>query len=251
MRKYVLAAASTIILSGAFTPAVRAVVVADYTGDFSYPAPAPGWSYLWNANGPIGNAANYVPLVADGASPARYETQDQTPNAFPDPAPGSSASATSTTLVPGQGTAQNAFERYVIAAYTISAADIAANGDQLILDQYRFFVPLTSGDGVTAKVYRNDIMYIDRPLNPGLEFTSDTPDPNGGPIPLGPFAAGDTLYVAIGSDGIAPLPPFGPGGTDAGDVLEVDYSIVLVPEPTAAAALVVGASVILSRRRRA
>jgi len=250
MRKCLLMATSTFVLVGAFAPAVHAEVVADYTDDFSYPAPAPGWSYLWNANGPIGNAANYVPLVPDGSSPARYETQNQTPDAFPDPAPGSSASATSTTLAPGQGTAQNALERYVIAAYTVSAADIAANGDQLILDQYRFAVPATSADGVTAKVYKNDILLVDRPLPPDLEFTSDTPDPNGGAIPLGQFLAGDTLYVAIGSDGIAPLPPFGPGGTDSGDVLEVDYSIILVPEPTAAAALLLGAGLILPRRRR-
>ena len=227
----------------------RADVVADYQDDFSYPTPAPGWSYLWNANGPIGSAANYVPLVPDGVT-GRYETQDQTPDAFPDAAPGSSASATSTTLVPGQGTAQNAFERYVIAAYTISAADIAANGEQLILDGYRFSVPLTSADGVTSKLYKNDILLIDRPLPPGLEFTVDTPAPNGGPIPLGPFAAGDTLYVAIGSDGVAPLPPSGPGGTDAGDSLELDYSIVLVPEPASVTTLALGAVAVLVRRRR-
>jgi hypothetical protein len=229
---------------------VRADVVADYQDDFSYPAPASGWSYLWNANGPIGTAANYVSLVPDAPALARFETQDQTPDAFPDAPPGSSASATALALVPGQGTAQNSAERYAIAAYTISAADVAANGDQLILDFYRFAVSADSADGVTAKLYKNDILLIDRPLPPGLEFTVDTPAPNGGPIPLGPFAPGDTLYVAIGSDGIAPLPPVGGGGTDTGDVLELDYSIVLVPEPTAGVALALGAACLLSRRRR-
>jgi hypothetical protein len=250
MRKCVLRAASTLLLIGAVTQAVQADVVADYADDFSYPAPAPGWSYLWNANGAIGTAATYAPLVPDGASPARYETQDQTPDAFPDPAPGSSASATATTLIPGQGTAQNPFERYVIAAYTISATDVAANGDQLIIDLYRFAVPLESADGVTAKMYKNDLLLVDRPLPPGIEFTSSTPDPNGGPIPLGQFLPGDTLYIAIGSNGVAPIPPFGPGGTDTGDALAVDYSIVLVPEPTAAGAIVLAAGCLLSRRRR-
>jgi hypothetical protein len=245
-----MSVASTLVLVGAFAPVAKADVAADYQDDFSYPAPASGWSYLWNANGPIGTAANYVPLVPDGASPQRYETQNQTPDAFPDPAPGASASATSTTLIPGQGTAQNAFERYVIAAYTISAADVADNGDQLILDAYRFAVPIESADGITAKLYKNDILLVDRPLPPGLEFTVDTPAPNGGPIPLGQFVAGDTLYVAIGSDGVAPLPPFGPGGTDAGDALAVDYSIVLVPEPTAASVLALAAGCLMSRRRR-
>src|SRR5687768_15663002 len=114
MRKYLLRTASTLVLAGACVQAAQADVVADYADDFSYPAPAPGWSYLWNANGPVGTAANYAPLVPDGTA-GRYETQNQTPDAFPDDAPGSSTSATQTTLVPGQGTAQNPIERYVIA----------------------------------------------------------------------------------------------------------------------------------------
>ena len=244
------AVAATLVLVGAFGQAVQADVVADYADDFSYPTSAPGWSYLWNANGPIGTATNYVPLVADASSPARYETQNQTPDAFPDPAPGSSTSATATTLIPGQGTAQNAIERYVIAAYTISAADVAANGDQLILDDYRFAVSAASADGVTARLYKNDTLLVEQPLTPGLVFTSETPDANGGPIGLGAFAAGDTLYVAIGSNGIAPLPPFGPGGTDTGDSLEVDYSVFLVPEPTSTGTVLLAAGGLLSRRRR-
>ena len=224
--------------------------VADYHDDFAVPAPAPGWSYLWNANGPVGTAANYVPLVVDGTA-GRYETQNQTPDAFPDDAPGSSTSATQTTLIPGQGTAQNSIERYVIAAYTISEADIAAaGGNELVLDDYTFAVPATSSDGVTARLYKNDILLVEQPLPPSITFTSETPDPNGGPIGLGPFAPGDTLYVAIGSNGIAPVPPFGPGGTDTGESLEVDYSIFLVPEPAAAGTLLLAAGCLLSRRRR-
>ena len=152
--------------------------------------------------------------------------------------------------MPGQGTAQNAIERYVIAAYTISAADVAANGDQLILDGYSFAVSEGSLDGVTAKVYKNDTLLIDRPLPPGIVFDVNTPAPNGGPIPLGPFAAGDTLYVAIGAEGVAALPPIGPGGTDTGDVLTVDYSIVLVPEPVGGALVLALGAVGLLRRSR-
>ena len=244
MRKCLLTVTATLVLVGAFAQPVQAEVVADYTDDFSYPAPAPGWSYLWNANGPIGNAATYVPLVPDGSSPARYETQNQTPDAFPDPAPGSSASATSTTLIPGQGNAQDTIERYVIAAYTLSAADVAAHGNLLSLDFYSFAVSSGSEDGVTARVYRNDIPYVDRDLQPGVTFDYQAPD--GGEIHLGPFVAGDTLYIAIGANGVAPFDV----GNDVGDVLTVDYSIKLVPEPTSAGALVLGAACFLSRRRR-
>jgi hypothetical protein len=218
-------------------------VVADFRDDFLYPTPKAGWSYLWNANGPIGAAANYVPLVADAPASGRYETLNQTPDAFPDPAPGSSASITGTTMVPGQGSAQNAFERYVIAGYTFTPADIAVHGDQLILDLYSFGVSAGSADGITAKVYKNDMLFIDRQLPPGIVFDYQTPAPNGGPIPLGPFAAGDTLYVAIGSNGLI-------GNDDVGDSLDVDYSLVLVPEPSSVGLMSIGAASLMARRRR-
>lgn len=224
--------------------AASAGVVADYQDDFTYPTPKVGWSYLWNANGAIGTAANYVSLVPDGASPARYQTEAQ--GAFPDAAPGSSLSATATTLIPGQGTAQNALERYVIVGYTITAADIAAHGNQLVLSEYSFAVSATSTDGITARIYKNDTLFINQPLPPGIVFSSDTPDPNGGPIPLGEFAAGETLYVAIGSEGLA-LPQV--GGNDTNDVLTVDYTISLVPEPTGAAAAVALGALAMRRRR--
>ncbi len=249
MRKCLFIVISTLVLFGAFARDVQADVVADYTDDFSYPAPAPGWSYLWNANGSIGTAANYVPLVADGTTPARYETQNQTPDAFPDDAPGSSLSATSTTLTPGQGTNQsgNAIERHVIAAYTFTADDIAANGRDLVLDNFSFAVSPNSDGGVTARMYLNDIPLIaGQPLNPGLEWNVGMT----GPLNLGPVNPGDTFYVAIGADGLAPLPPFGPGGSDVGDVITLDYSLRLVPEPGGAALLALGATQILLRRRQ-
>jgi hypothetical protein len=247
MRKSVMGASVALALS--IAPIVQADVVADYQDDFSYPAPASGWSYLWNANGPIGTAANYVPLVPDGASPARYETQNQTPDQFPDDAPGASLSATLTTLVPGRGTNQsgNPIERYVIAAYTFSAADVATNGEQLVLDDFSFAVGAGSDNGVTATMYLNDFPLIAaQPLGPGLEWHVGLT----GPIGLGPVSPGDTFYVAIGADGLAPLPPFGPGGSDIGDVITVDYSLVLVPEPGSAAVLAAGVTQLLFRRRR-
>ena len=226
-----------------------AVIVADFQADFTHPTASNGWSYHWNANGAIGNPANYVPLVGDAAG--RYETVDQTPDAFPDPAPGSSLSVTNTTLIPGQGSAQNAFERYVIVAYTVSAADIAAagGGNQLVLEEYSFAVSGTSADGVTARIYKNDIPtpFVNQPLPPGIVFNDDLPDPNGGPIPLGPFDAGDVLYIAIGSNGIAPEQT---GGTDTGDSLVMDLRIALVPEPASASIVGAGALALLMLRRR-
>src|SRR5262245_46660904 len=113
----VLALASTLSWAG---------VAAEYQADFTtVGAPKPGWSYLWNANGPIGNPANYVPLVRDTNFGGDFETQAN--GLIPDAAPGSNLAATATNVFPGQGTAQaaDAIERFVIAAYTVSAADIA------------------------------------------------------------------------------------------------------------------------------
>src|SRR5215204_2668639 len=65
-------------------PASAAPVnVADYQDDFRTGTPGAGWSYLWNANGPLGNRANYAPLVADNG---RYESVAN--GVYPDPAPG-------------------------------------------------------------------------------------------------------------------------------------------------------------------
>ena len=226
-----------------------AVVVADFQADFTHPVPSNGWSYHWNANGAIGNPANYVPLVPDAAG--RYETVDQTPDAFPDPAPGSSLSITNTTLIPGQGSAQNAFERYVIVAYTVSAADIiaAGGGNQLRLEEWSFATGATSVDGVTARIYKDDnpTPFVDQPLPPNFLFDHNIPAPNGGPIPLGPFDAGDVLYIAIGSNGIAPEQT---GGNDTNDTLVMDLKIALVPEPATASIVGAGAVALLMRRRR-
>ena len=224
-----------------------AVIVADFQADFTYPAPSNGWSYHWNANGAIGNSANYLPLVPDAAG--RYETVDQTPDAFPDPTPGASLSLTNTTLIPGQGSAQNNFDRYVIAAYTVSSADIiAGGGNQLWLDEYSFAVSATSADGVVARLYRNDTLLLRQPLIPGITFDHNIPDPNGGPIPLGAFNAGDRLLVAIGADGAFASEIT--GGNDTGDVLVMDLKIALVPEPSTAFAGAAGALALLVRRRR-
>jgi hypothetical protein len=227
-----------------------ALVVADFQADFTYPTPSNGWSYHWNANGAIGNSANYVPLVPDAVG--RYETVNQTPDEFPDPAPGSSLSITQTTLVPGQGRAQvgNGFERYAIVAYTVSAEDIAAAGGNLLsLEEWSFVASPDSQDGLTARVYINDFEAVRQPLEPGQTFDHTIIDPNGGAIQLGPFNPGDRLMIAIGSDG------FGnelTGGNDVGDSLVLDLRIALnpIPEPSGTLAVSIAAAALLGRRRR-
>ena len=211
-------------------------VVADYQSDFTTSGAAkPGWSYLWNKNGPIGTAANYVPLVRDAYPLGFYETEAN--GTYPDSTPGVLLAATPLSLIPGQGSAENSVERYAIAAYTVSAADIATNGNQASLDNYTFGVAAGSLDGITAAIYVNNTPIIALPLPPGIVYDRSFPDAYA--VPLGNLNVGDTIYVAIGG-----------GGTSVGDQLVIDYSIILVPEPAAFSMVAVGACALLARRRR-
>jgi len=219
------------------TASVSAGVVANYRDDFKTDGtPKAGWGYLWNANGPIGNSANYVALVASSNFGGDYETAA---GALPHAAPGMNLAATSTSLVPGQGSAQAAdgIERFAIAAYTFGVADVGAAGAEAILDHYRFTVPIDSVDGVSTRIYLNNTLLApgETILPPGLDY--DSSFPGAYPVPLGTVHAGDTLYVAIGSR-----------ASDTGDVLGIEYSLLVVPEPGSLGVLAL-ASLLMVRRR--
>jgi hypothetical protein len=237
MRAYFLSAAAAAVLS-ILTAGASAAVVANYRNDFkTNGTPAPGWSYSWNANGPVGDASTYVPLVADTNFGGDYETQAN--GTRPDAAPGSSLAATSTSLFPGQGTTQAAdgIERYAIAGYTFTAADIAAAGNVGYLDDYHFIVPIDSVDGVNTRVYINNFLIVETILPPGLDYNSSFPGAY--PVPLGNISPGDTVYVAVSAR-----------GSDTGDELQLEYSLKLVPEPGTLSALGAIACGLLARRRR-
>src|SRR5687767_5747174 len=121
MRRTTLAAATLASLSLTGLAAAQTAVIADYGGEFTYPAASAGWTYRWNANGSIGTAANYVSMVPDLPASGRYEAIDN--DLYPEPAgPAGATAATATTLVPGRGTGadqdNNTVTRFAIAAYT-------------------------------------------------------------------------------------------------------------------------------------
>lgn len=263
MRKTSLAAAVAVCtLSLAGMASAQTAVIADYGDDFNYPTPSTGWSYKWNQNGPIGTATNYVNLVPDfpgTAATGRYEAIDN--DQYPEPpGPAGASAVTATTMTPGRGTGllqdSNTIPRFVIAGYTIQAQDLLdiglpANGTGfLTLSSYAFIVG-ASADGITAEIYKNDTPFIIQGLPPGTPFTSETPGPRSGPIPLGPFQAGDTFYVAIGADPSNPISGDPIPGNDIGDQINLDYTLTLsVPEPTGLAVLGFGLVAGAMRRRR-
>jgi hypothetical protein len=223
--RYVVGALAISVL----TSTAPASIIADFAANYQPNSPRTGWAYLWNANGPVGNAANYAALQPTANNGGDYETGVS----------GNNIAVLSTAVIPGAGLTQDpgGIERCAILAYTISAANIAAAGNQGYIDDYRFEVPLSSVDGVTASIYVNNTpIIIGLPLPGGFVYDRSFPDAY--PMPLGSVSAGDTIYVAIGG-----------GATGNGDQLGISYTIKLVPEPAALSVLGMLGVGLLGRRR--
>ena len=259
----IVGAMALVVIETFFAPAARAqapVNVADFQDDFSASGFPAGWSYLWNANGPLGSPGNYSPLTPSGgqytgpSGPLTIGLNTTVdPLAYP-PVPPFPPTFPSTFLRPGLGSteAPGGIERAGIIAYTFTAEDLATAGvvgqGIAYITAYDFAVSaLASPDGMSARIYtKNDptpiIEFSDDtvppfPFSPGFRFET-TLDPD--PIPLGVFGVGDTLYIALGGNNVA--------GTDE---MRLDFTLGMtpVPEPTAVA-LLAPAALLLMRRRK-
>ncbi|MEM1026519.1 MAG: hypothetical protein AAGJ38_00375 [Planctomycetota bacterium] len=172
-------------------------IVADYRGDFSAPVAASGWSYLWNANGDIGNPSDYVALqpTANGDY-----TSDGQP--VPSSAPASFLRLGPTSVHPGFGSFQSDRDYYAIAAYAVQT-----DGEYFIRDS----LIQTSADttGIDVMIHVNDGPAIFNDTFGNLSVASLD-------AALGQLVAGDTIYVA-----------FGPSGTSGFDFATIDFSIAV------------------------
>ena len=170
--------------------------VAGYGDDFGS-TPAAGWRYLWNANGALGDAANYVELAWNGS---RYISASGT---FPDPGPlrygylaGFGGHAGGGENVAG------GIDRYVIAEYMVSASgdyriagsDVAQSGCQY-------------SNGLDLRVLVDDVEIQAVSVAQGAPSQSfDTA--------LGTLAAGARIHVVLG-----------PATRDGCDRFNWDYTI--------------------------
>lgn len=172
---------------------------ANYQADFQTGSPQPQWQYLWNANGPIGNPNNYVPLLWNGQE---YDS-DGLPGQ-PDNTSMAYGHLRHYGGHTGQSTAQNGADpRYAIAAYTIPAS-----GPYEIIQST--LTPLDTScplfDGFNLRVYLNETLVGNRLFQSGEQVNFDTF--------LGDLASGDVIYVAVG-----------PNGWDDCDSFNWDFSV--------------------------
>lgn len=213
--------------------------------------PAAGWSYLYNAGGAIGNSASYTALLPVAQTTPSYIYYDTNGSASLPSYPDNSGTPYYTFFGkagngdaighPGPGTTQSANEGYAIAAYTLSAgsSDVAiTNGFLQNIDHQ---TSLGSYDGLDYIVYLSS-----NPTNivSGTTAAGYLSSATFG-IDLGSAAAGDTIYVAIGSR-----------GNHQYDAFHLNYDITIAtPEPStlllAGIGLVVGLGRTLRKRIRA
>ena len=175
----------TLILSClSASAAAEGKIIAVYGDAVSKPTPPPGWSFLWNANGKLGDSKNYLPLVAVETAGSRrtsltYGVKDEAGALRPDrPSHGWSGDVFS--LRDKDGTT-----RYAIASYTMqedSKGETWINHGNMLC---RF------SDDPVLEIYLNDDLKFSTPVKKDL-------------VPLlfqrnmGSLKKGDSIRVAVG-----------------------------------------------------
>ncbi|MEO0895428.1 MAG: PA14 domain-containing protein [Bacteroidota bacterium] len=154
--------------------------VADYADDFAGPI-SPGWEYLWNSTGPIGNDANYAGLVWNGVM---YDG-DGVQNGFPD-ALTYWAHLDAIGGHPGRALNQGQTDsRFVIAAFSVPTGGTYHIRNSTCTDEN-----LNCGDGGEIRIYVNNTLKSTVSYLNGDNPTFDAD--------LGDLNAGDKIYVCHG-----------------------------------------------------
>jgi fibronectin-binding autotransporter adhesin len=243
MRNFRLAA-GLFALVAAFTYASTAsavlVTVANYNDDFQGPTPSTGWTYRTNSLGAIGNSANYTNMTSIPAGTLYTNTGGTLPTTG-----GSFASLHANGGHTGLGTAQGAAQdRYVIAAYTIQAADVT---DFLSTSNFQLVNSSINdtdlgGTALDLRVYVNNLLKGSAVTLPGNTASVSTFN-----RALGNLVVGDTIFVAVG--------PAGNHGNDSFGMFDFTIQFEgILPAPEPSTGLLLGAGMLglsIMRRRRA
>ena len=170
--------------------------------DYVEGKPTNHWRYLWNANGPIGHASNYVDLVWNGLNHTAFETTER-----PQPPPAHFLRIARGSGHPGQGFGQghevgNAEERFAIIGFSV-----LETGDYWLTNSVVARQAGLKNGGLHVRVFVND-----NEIGPSTECRTR----DGVPFDraLGTLSNGDTVYVAVG-----------PHEVDVNDGFDIDFSL--------------------------
>ncbi|UCG74247.1 MAG: chitobiase/beta-hexosaminidase C-terminal domain-containing protein, partial [Chromatiales bacterium] len=206
-RLLLLALLSAVALVFTWTKAtaqnVSSAVIASFSEDFAPGSPGPGWSYLWNANGLLGDSANYEAMQWIGG--AQYAGGAGIPNVT-----NFTFGIVETNLVhPGLGAAQGEVtNRYAVARYTV-----ANDGTYFLVNSSATLLDNSCSDGVEIVVFTNDSPVANTLVTGASRAIFD--------LTLGALVAGDIVDVAIG-----------PNGNSDCDLTIVDWEISFLPATT-------------------
>lgn len=174
----------TLILSCLHASADEGKIIAVYGDAVSTKTPPPGWIFLWNANGKMGDSKNFLPLVAVESAGARrssltHGVKDEAGALMPD-RPSQSWNGDVFSLRNKDGAAL-----YAIASYTMqddARGEIWVNHGNMLC---------RSLDGTVLEIYLNDELKFTAPAIKGLSpllFQKN----------MGRLKKGDSVRVAVG-----------------------------------------------------
>ena len=176
------------------------VSVASFRSDFQEVSPRAGWRYLWNPAGEIGKTNHYVNLVWNGTSYGPSESPER-----PQPGPAHYVRISKSGGHPGHGKPQRGdIDTYVLFAFTVTNRGVyMITNSSLIRNDGN-----VNGD-INLRVYVNETRV-------GPEVICDTrTSVNSFDYSLGELNPGDSLYVAVG-----------PNGMDRNDSFHLDFTAV-------------------------
>lgn len=159
-------------------------VLGSYQTTFQAASPALGWQYLWNANGPMGMASSYVPLIWNGS---QYDSDGLLGS--PDNTDFSWGQLNATGGHTGPGSAQGK-PQITSDVFAIVSRDIAADGRYTLINALITDTNPNCGNGGQVRVYLNDSLLVSKDFPNGGSTTFD--------LDLGQLTANDTVYIASG-----------------------------------------------------